>query len=281
MVEPIRTWQETLRDLSEQVRTPGPRRPWRVEGLKGGARPFFLFRFLAAHPRPSLIISAGAKDAERLAGDLRFFFDEAETRSPFARRIHYLPAWEVVPFEDLSPPADVVAARIEGLYHLRQSRDPILLTTPEALLQRVPPLQDFATRHLYLVEGDAIDRDRIAEQLDSWGYRRLGLVEDRGEFSVRGGIIDIFPPAHPKPIRVNLDGDLIETMHEFDPVTQRLRERQAELLILPVREFDLRAEQRRSVQRAVEARALDLEVGREERNLILEGLASGLLFPGV
>ena len=281
MGEPTRIWQDALRDLGEQTRTPGTRRQWRVEGLRGGARPFFLFRFLADNPRPSLVISAGAKDAERFEGDLRFFFDEAESRSPFARRIHYLPAWDVVPFEDMSPPADVVAARIEGLYHLRQSRNPIVFTTPEALLQRVPPLQDFATRYLYLVEGDTIDRDHIAEQLDAWGYRRLGLVEDRGEFSVRGGIIDIFPPAHPKPLRVNLDGDRIETMHEFDPVTQRLRAGQAELLILPVREFDLRAEQRRSVQRAVEARALALEIGREERSLILDGLASGVLFPGV
>src|SRR5262245_53803698 len=161
----------------------------RVQGLKGGARAYFISRFLADQPRPAIVLLAGAKDAERFAGDLRFFFGETDSASPFARRVHYLPSWDVSPFEDLSPPADVIAARIEGLYHLRQSRHPVIVTTPESLLQRVPPVDAFAQRYLYLVQGDTVDRDRLGQQLASWGFRRLGLVEDRGEFSMRGSII--------------------------------------------------------------------------------------------
>jgi len=272
-------WEHALSILDQP--SPSGRGAWRVQGLKGGAAAFLVFAALRRRPRPSLVITAGPKEAERFAADLRFFLGESDTASPFVRRIHYLPAWDVVPFEDLSPPADVVAARIEGLYHLRQGVNPIIVTTAESLLQRVAPVEALAPRHVYLVERDAVDRDQLAARLGDWGYRSVPLVEDRGDFALRGGIIDVFPPAHARPIRLQLNFDTIETMHEFDPVSQRLLDRQPELLILPVREFDLRAGQQREVQRAVEARALDLDVHRDERRLILDGLATGVLFPGV
>ena len=277
----VNTWALALHTLGEGLAQPGAAGTWRVQGLKGGARPFFLSRLLGAASLPALLISRNGAAAERLAADLRFFFGEADDAPPFARRIHYLPGWEVTPFEDLSPTSDVIAARIEGLYHLRQTPNPIVVTTPESLLQRVPPRDAFAQRYLYLVEGEEIDRDAVAAQLAAWGYRRVPLVEDRGDFAVRGGVIDVFPPAHPLPLRLQLGGDTIEAVHEFDPVTQRLAARQAELLILPMREFDPTAARRPEVVRAIEMRALDLEVGRDERHLMLDGLASGVLFPGV
>ncbi len=277
----VDTWAFALRALAERLTDPGTPRTWRVQGLKGGARPFFLFRLLRAAPRPALVIAADGKAAERLVADLRFFLDEADDAPPFGRRIHYLPSWEVTPFEDLSPTADVVAARIEGLYHLRQSPNPIVVTTPESLAQRVPPRDVFAARYLYVVEGEEIDRDAVADQLTAWGYRHVPLVEDRGDFAVRGGIIDVFPPAHPNPLRLQLSGDTIEILHEFDPVSQRIAARQAELLILPMREFDPATARQPDVMRAIEMRALDLEIRREDRHLMLDGLSTGLLFPGV
>ena len=85
---------------------------------------------------------------------IRFFFGEEETAPPFQRRIHYFPAWDAAPFEDLSPTAETVAARIEGLFHLQQTKDPLVVTTPEALLLRVPPREQFARRMRYLVEAE-------------------------------------------------------------------------------------------------------------------------------
>ena len=280
-VPTAKTWVPALQALTTGLARGSAERQWRVQGLKGGARAYFLWRLLAAAPRPALIITPTGKEAERLAGDLRFCFGEADDAEPFGRRIHYLPSWEVTPFEDLSPTADVVAARIEGLYHLRQSPNPIVVTTPESLLQRVPARAAFANQYLYVVEGEEIDRDEVAARLVGWGYRRVPLVEDRGDVSIRGGIIDVFPPAHPKPLRLQLFGDQIEAMHAFDPVSQRLAGRQQELLLLPMREFDPTAGQRPEIARAIETRALDLELARDERALMMDGLASGLLFPGV
>ena len=147
----VDTWARSLRTLAAGLAHPAGHRTWRVLGRTGGARAFFLFRLLRAAPHPALVVAPDGKEAERLASDLRFFFGEADDAPPFARRIHHLPSWEVTPFEDLSPAADVVAARIEGLYHLRQSPHPIVITTPESLVQRVPPRDVFAARYLYLV----------------------------------------------------------------------------------------------------------------------------------
>jgi len=263
------------------MRAAGAKHVWQVRGLKGGARAFFVWRALSEFPRPTLLVLPSADEAEAFLDALRFFFAEDDDAPPFSRRIHYLPAWDVVPFEDLSPTPDVVAARIEGLYHLQQTKHPIIVTTAEALLQRVPPRAQFAQRLRYLVEGDEIDLEAMARQLDDWGYRRVPLVEDRGDFGIRGGILDIFPPAHPQPLRIELMGDVIESIHEFDPVSQRSLQRHPEFLILPVREFDAHGRSNRDALRAIEARLFDLEVSRDERTQTLDGLTNGLLFPGV
>ncbi len=268
----------------ERVRqhlTGAGRRTVRVQGLKGGARAFFAFRYLSESPRPALVVVADARQAEGFADDLRFYFGESGDRPPFERRIHYVPSWEVPPFEDLSPPPETIAARIEGLFHLGQTKNPILVTTAEAVLQRLPPRSTFAARWSYLVEGDVLDLDELAERLVDWGYRRVPLVEDRGDFCIRGGILDIFPPAHPNPLRLELAGDTIESMREFDPGSQRSLGARAELVVLPVRELDARGRQSKEALRAITQRLQELEVGRVERDQILDGLANGLLFPGI
>src|SRR5262245_40720942 len=95
--------ERAVRHLHEGVEMRAAKRLWRVQGLKGGARGYFIWRFLTEHPRPALIVVPAAKAAETLVEDLRFFFGEEENAPPFARRIHYVPGWEIVPFEDLSP----------------------------------------------------------------------------------------------------------------------------------------------------------------------------------
>ncbi len=273
--------EKALERLLAHLQRADDRRPFQLQGLHGGARAYFLWRAAARLPRPYLIVAANAQEAEALVDDLRFFFGETESTPPLARRVHLFPAWDVVPFEDISPTPEVVAARIEGLFHLHQSKNPILVTTPDALLQRVPPKTGFAGRMHYLVEGGEVDLERIARDLDAWGYRRIGLVEDRGEFSIRGGILDVFPPAHGQPLRIELFGDMIEAIREFDPVTQRSGETQAEALLLPVREFDLTAQTDRDNLYAIELRLHDLELARDERNQLLDALGNGLVVPGV
>src|SRR6185295_12916885 len=115
----------------------------------------------------------------------------------------------------------------------------------------------------------------------SWGYQRVPLVEDRGEFSVRGGVIDVFPTLEPKPLRLELEGDRIERIRSFDPDTQRSDDVREEVVLLPVREISLRDLGAPEARRAVETRAVEVGMPRLERHALADALEHGLFFPGV
>ncbi len=272
--------QQLARELAGAAAAGGRR--WRVQGLTGGAQAYFLFRLLSEVRRPSLVLVGRPADAERIAGDLRFFFgEEGEDAPPRHRRVHVLPGWEVAPFEEVSPPSETVAGRLEALYRLCRGEAPVVMATAEAVLQRVVPRESLEGSFLRLAVGDEIDRDAVVTRLVSWGYRRLSLVEDRGELSARGGIIDVFPPTHSAPVRIELEGDRIERIDAFDPVTQRSVGAECEVLLLPVSELALGRVARDEVCRAVEQRCREIEVARRERIALIGALESGLIVPGI
>lgn len=262
--------------------SPGPRTPvWRVQGLCGSGRAYFLWKLACRHARPLLVIREGSAQAEALFEDLRSLFGEDDAMPFLDRRVHLFPAYGLRPFDELSPPPEVVALRIEALFQLQQGRNAIVVAPVEALLQKVPPRRFLAERWKYLAVGEQIDRDRLASELVDWGYRRVGLVEDRGDLAVRGSIVDIYPPGYALPLRVELDGDTIAACRSFDPSSQRSLGPHNELLLLPVREFSVGALREERTLRAVEERAFELELPRNERGRILEALEAGILLPGI
>ena len=179
----------------------------RIQGLQGGARAFILSLAVARAQRPALIITASAREAENLYEDLAFFTGEERAMAPFRRRLHLFPSWEVLPFESLSPHPDNLAGRLEGLYKLVEETAPILVATPAALMQRVIPKNVLKQSYLYLVAGQDLSREPLLEHLVQWGFQNVPLVEERGDFSVRGGIVDIFSPGYGRPLRLEFDGD--------------------------------------------------------------------------
>ncbi len=104
-----------------------------VHGLRGSTPALALARLLELRSRPVLALLPSAGDAEAFAADLRFFLGDGAARGPLERRVHHLPGWEVPPFETVSPTRETLAARAEGLYHLLQTPNPIVVTTVEAL----------------------------------------------------------------------------------------------------------------------------------------------------
>ena len=193
----------------------------RVQGIQGGARAYILSLVAERRRGPMLIISPTPSDAENLYDDLVFFLGEERSLAPFRKRLHLFPSWEILPFEKLSPHPDNVAARLEGLYKLVEETAPILIATPAALLQRIIPKEQFKRSYLYLVAGQELARENLLEHLVQWGFQNVPLVEERGDFSVRGGIVDIFPPGYGRPLRLEFDGDRLESIREFNPANQR------------------------------------------------------------
>jgi transcription-repair coupling factor (superfamily II helicase) len=252
----------------------------RVQGLQGGAHAFVL-SLVAEQRRPMLIVAAGAREAENLYHDLNFFLGAETSTEPFRRRLHLLPSWEVLPFENLSPHPDNVAGRLEGLYKLVEEPAPILIATPAALMQRVLAKELLRRAYLYLVAGQDLAREALLEHLVQWGFQNVPLVEERGDFSSRGGIVDVFSPGYARPLRLEFDGDRLDSIREFNPATQRTERAQEELVLLPMKEFSLKGGGLDETWRRLDQRALELEVDRREKNRLLESLRAGIALPGM
>ena len=246
----------------------------RLAGLKGAAPAFFIARHLQQTPQPTLCVLPSDKQAETFAADLGFFIGQA-----LAPRVRYYPAWDVTVADGLSPNSDVIAAQIEGLYDVLSVATPILVTSTSALLQRLLPQEEFITATFRLRIGDELPLSAFVDYCLQWGYRRVPLVEEKGEISVRGGIVDLFPPLAQHPLRVEFLGDSVETMRSFDPASQRSLDTCEEIMVLPMRFFSVARLQAawRTIEEALDAG----DIPHREQQRIIENLKSGLPFPGV
>jgi transcription-repair coupling factor (superfamily II helicase) len=257
-----------------------PREPIRLTGLRGSASALVLARLYAARPRPVVVLAADTETAEAFAADLRFYRGDRRTLGPLDRRVHLLPGWETPPFEPLSPTRETIAARAEGFYHLLQTPDPIVVTTVEAWGQRGLPRDAFAEAVTYVVAGEQIAPDALAARMVRWGYHRVPLVQDPGDLAIRGGILDVHPAGYTSAVRFEFFGDEIESIRILDTSSQRSLDRLEEVLLLPLREF---AQDRLdpAVARAVDTRAADIALARQERRDLVEAVRTGLVLPGM
>ncbi len=271
----------SFRDAVRRALAVGAEEKLRIEGLRGGGRAFLIAEAYRARPHPFLVVAGNAAEAEALAGDLVLFLGEGESTPVLERRVRPFPAWDVPAFEPLSPSAPVSADRLAALFSLLHTRAPIVVTTPESIIQRVLPRAAFAQAVRYLVLGDELEAEAFTAHLVAWGYVRVPMVEDRGEFSVRGGLLDIFPVLESEPVRIELDGDRIASIRTFDPDTQRSLAQREEVVIVPAREASLAHLSAPEARRAVETRSLEIGMSRLERQAMSDALLNGLFFPGV
>ncbi len=186
-----------------------------VYGAPEGVDALVLVRRLAEHDGPVLHIARDDTRLAALAEQIGFFGPEAEVLT--------FPAWDCLPYDRVSPNGGIIAERIATLSRLQAEpgKKRILLTTVNAALQKVPPRTALAGAGMRLAVGDSVALEDVAAFLDADGYRRTGTVMEAGEFSLRGGIIDIFPAGETAPVRIDLFGDTIESIKRFDPETQR------------------------------------------------------------
>lgn len=179
---------------------------------------------------------------EALAAGIAFFTPKVKTL-PF-------PAWDTVPYDRIGPQPDITARRITTLSRLAlqtSRKDPtILLTTVNAILQRVPPRAFMRNALKPIAPGQRVDLNRLVQRLAQGGFTRTGTVMEPGEFAVRGGIVDVFPPGRLQPVRLDFFGDTLETIKSFDPETQRSDKIVQKLVLMPMSEaaFGEEAEKR-------------------------------------
>jgi len=213
------------------------------------ARPFALATLARNTGRTLLAVTATGRESEDLVAALKCLLPPDS--------VVEFPAWETLPHERLSPRADTVGKRIAVLRRLshpgEHGRVAVVVAPVRSILQpQVADLGDLTP--LVVCAGDTVELDRLVEQLVDYAYVRVDLVEKRGEFAVRGGILDVFPPTEEHPVRVELWGDDVEEVRAFAAASQRslgLVERG--LWAPPCREMLLTPEVRQRAKELVEA----------------------------
>ncbi len=245
-----------------------------LAGLKGSAPAYVICRLSEEKKRPFLIILPDTESAEELCRELRFFSGEQES-------ILYFPPWEAAPFEQVSPHPEITGERLNTLFTLMEGKVSVVVTTAAAVCQKLLPRRVLGDVSQYLVAGEEIDRDALLRKLVNLGYSSVPLVEDRGTFSVRGGIVDIFPPDLPLPARIEFFGDFVDTIRAFDPVTQRSLQPLPELVLLPSREIVFTEEALQEFVARLKKRCDDSEVPATRRRELLEQVQNAMYPQGV
>jgi transcription-repair coupling factor (superfamily II helicase) len=251
---------QALTALGAHVRAGTPR--VRLHGCDGSFAACAAGRMAAELPpsaRPLVVVTPDEPRAIALARDIAFFLAERPIDSRGAGaaglegadrsddpaappRVLHLPSVETSPYAELSPDRRAVMRRLATLFRLSQGfAGQVLVASAPALLRRVIPRVELGKLTDILLPEAEIRRDALLETLARAGYGRTPVVEDPGTFAVRGGVIDLFVPLYRYPARVELFGDIIESIRFFDPVSQRTMRPLDELYIHPVRETVLTA----------------------------------------
>ena len=186
----------------------------------------------AAPGRMVLHVVRDDRRLEALEAALQFFAPDL--------KVVAFPAWDTVPYDRVGPNPEIVARRITALAKLTigARKEPgVVLTTVNAILQRLPPRESLRRALRPLAPGQRIDMNGLIERLSQSGFVRTGTVMEPGEFAVRGGILDIFPPGRINPVRLDFFGDTLESIKSFDAETQRTNRIVQKLVLMPISEM--------------------------------------------
>ncbi len=207
-----------------------------VYGLVGSAETFLTAAAVREGAGPLVMILPDGEIASTNALDVRFYLgEEEEFRYPLLDKVIRYPSSDVLPFSAAGLETDPWIGRTTCLYRLGEAAPPrVIAVGLDALVRKILPSSVFGKAAISLAVGNEIDRDVLLEQLVLAGYNRVPLVEDAGDFSVRGFIVDLYSPLYPYPVRIEQMGDRIESIRFFDPTNQRSREDVSEIRVVPV-----------------------------------------------
>ncbi len=253
----------------------------RVSGLRGTAPAWLAAQFATC--RDCCCIVPDEHMVSVFEQDLKLFTQE--------QTISY-PGYEIPAYTRLSPDQHTTASRLSALYHLQahQGRK-LVITSIEALVRRVLPHTALSASAEWLMANESCDLKLLQQRLIVLGYDQVSLVQTVGDFAVRGGIIDIYPPPfldeegilHDGPIRLDFFGDIIESLRHFDPITQRSIEDIAEATLLPVHDVIHHATQsdRTTIACAFRKQAKALDWDEEESQHMIDRIETGRRFAGM
>ena len=198
--------------------------------LAGASDALWLSR-IAQPGRLLAVVTANPLDAQRLQDEIRWFAPQLAVR--------VLPDWETLPYDSFSPHEDLISERLATLYDIQRGACDVVLVPASTALYRMAPPAYLAAYTFFLKQGQKLDVEGFRNQMTLAGYAHVTQVVSPGEYSVRGGLIDLFPMGSAVPYRIDLFDDEIESLKTFDVDTQRTIYPVPEIRLLPAREFAL------------------------------------------
>lgn len=241
-------------------------------GLRGSSKSLLVSQLPPFNPSPIIVVADSFERAEQLQEDLTFFSG--------ADGLYFFPHWDTLPYDDFSPHRDLVSQRFQALKSLYDNQVRFLITTPMGLMQRLMPRSLFIRNCFELRSGQNCLRPFLLEQVQGAGYTLVDVVEERGEYSVREEIVDLFPLNHKTPFRLEWEAHARLTIRGFDVQTQLSAGQPLEsVVVLPAQELIFDEE--------IHGHALEKleQVQRENPSLVTEETRSMLqrrqYFPGI
>lgn len=200
-----------------------------ISGLAGSGKALLLAHLKKNSNLPFLVITAKPEESIKIYDDLVSFLGQDEIR--------LFPAWEILPYEMKIPDSEVIGRRLESLYDLTTRKNIIAVGTVRSCLEKTILPGELRERSIRVKVGESADIERLSQQLLDLGFKRFPQVEEVGSYSIRGGIVDIFPYSYVDPIRIEFFGDRVESVRRFAVLDQRSIQKIDSALILPSREI--------------------------------------------
>jgi transcription-repair coupling factor (superfamily II helicase) len=254
-----------LHDLLEQINRDASN--LNVKGLSGSARSFLTALLFTKMEKTLLVVCPEEREAAAYASDLALFLGKD--------KVIYYPSLDFLTVDMFALQKEEELARLEALAFM-QINTGVVVISAAALMQKVMPFAEFNQYLQIIAVGDTINSDDFCTHLQSGGYKRVSLVEERGEFSVRGNIIDLFPPLGKWPLRMEMLGDEIESIRTFDRASQRSISSVTTFLVPPASSVIVNSQTLKLAVSNVKRRSDDLSLPRENRGRLVETLQNDL-----
>jgi len=244
-----------------------------LRGLQGASGAFLCARLFKRVGKSVVVVTESQKEAAQVYQDLQFFLDPEDVLLHPAWDLRLLTSDDILSFQQ-----ETMRARIAVLARLFAGRPSVVVAAVGALIQRVMPLAVLGEYLEILAAGDTYSREELVNKLLHGGYQRVSLVEEMGEFSQRGYIMDVFPVTSPLPVRLEFYGDDIESIRIFDPESQRSRGTVESFVIAPASEIVVTKETKERALKNLRIRSHELDISRQRRDSLADLMEQGDIF---
>ena len=198
-----------------------------ITGLSGSSLAFVVDALRTRTRRPILVVNQRSEEAADSYDDLSFLIGDDT--------VGHFPTRQILPYDFRAPVGEIMGRRISTLAGLMSGEVSVVVCPVRALIEPTITIDNLRDSSLNLKSGDEVDLDDLVQRLVRLGFRRVPVVEEVGDFSLRGGLIDFFSPGADTPVRIELFGDEIDTIRQFDTGTQRTIGRLDGISVLPAK----------------------------------------------